>query len=427
MFHSRPQQAFNPDKENPHLHAKTPGRNILGPKSTQISRQYPQTGGGGKLAPGTSRKQAPATVFKDVNLLATGRKLGGTSGGGKNGGKGQGEDDDVAKLLFKEAGPSKSISKTPAFKTPFANKLQPSSSRVPALATPLPSAQRARRKSRQSQTHSSPAGLSSHGSVDTSLHNLLNTPARGDLLGPPGGFITPERAHRSPSQLSVGDVSFEDLAQNSVVLENLVEEDEESDVEIEYMPPKVVRESRNDALHFQGSRPCSELQPAFSFIALEDAPPFDFIPLKQLGEQFMAAKGRLPTYPDEPGEIVMCDLNPTDEELGAGWTDEWKSGLKIMGESGTHTSGFVIRLTPNRGRLNSKMTSSLFRQRQAALQRPPTRPASRSSAVRPRRRRRTQGPRLCLCATGSRRALLPFAAKPPPPRRLPGTVPGLPR
>lgn len=223
MFYSRSQQAFNPDKENPHLQAKTPGRNVLAPKSTQISRQYPQTGG--KLAPGTSKKQAPATVFKDVNLLATGRKLGGTSSG-----KG-GQTDDVAKLLFKEAGPS--TTKTPAFKTPFANKLRPSS-RVPAIATPLPSAQRARRKSRQSQ--SSPAGLSSRGSVDTSLH-LLTTPGR-ELLGP-GSFVTPERAHRSPS-LSVGDVSFEDA--HSVALENLVEEDEESDVEVEYMPPKVVRE-----------------------------------------------------------------------------------------------------------------------------------------------------------------------------------------
>lgn len=45
----------------------------------------------------------------------------------------------------------------------------------------------------------------------------------------------------------------------------------------------------------------------------------------------MAAKGRLPNFPEQPGEVELIDPYPTEEELGAGWTDEWQSGLKTKG------------------------------------------------------------------------------------------------
>jgi hypothetical protein len=160
----------------------------------------------------------------------------------------------VAPTTSKLAAPPTSR-KAPApvrdFSTPQINKILPS--RTPAraaiqtnLTTPLPSATRARRRSRQSTTPNANDGLTASSSEGV-LHGGLGT-------GP--SYMTPQRGTREDDSFELGDESFgmdDDRVGNvssgsvkvggNTSLEDLVEE-EESDGELEYMPPKVVRECR---------------------------------------------------------------------------------------------------------------------------------------------------------------------------------------
>lgn len=118
------------------------------------------------------------------------------------------------------------------FATPYITKTAPAQTPAPPpvqlSATPLPSASR-RRRSRHSNTPGSDG---------------LGTSTRG--LGP--GFVTPPRQMHTDGSFEMGDESFEganvsggSLGVGSAGLVEVAEE-EESDGEVEYMPPKVVRE-----------------------------------------------------------------------------------------------------------------------------------------------------------------------------------------
>ncbi|GHJ86280.1 hypothetical protein NliqN6_2682 [Naganishia liquefaciens] len=343
-----------PDKENAllGLPLKTPVRHahagkhhtLNGKAGMMLGKQAPMTGGkgvgGSQTAKGKEKeagvlegKRAPMTVFKDRNLVLTGKKNGVSERGGRD--AGENNTFGIKKLDFKPAGSSTaaagpkpksklnqqvSLIPSPApddgfsalpVQTPFFGRQQARTSLGggggggggAVDSTPLPSATRSRRRS--SRHSGTPLGSSPH---SLRLPGLTSTPAPtahlpastsfSNLLAPTPldkSFITPARpsyrAYVSPPEYEmeegemsgrdeesfemgdlrarVGGLGVVDELEGEVGVDAGVEVKGEEDVvesdgEVEYMPPKVV--------------------------ALPDVIPFDFVPLKTLGEQLTQIK-----------------------------------------------------------------------------------------------------------------------------------------
>ncbi|KAJ9107331.1 hypothetical protein QFC21_000781 [Naganishia friedmannii] len=288
-------------------------------------------GKGKEVASGIEGKRMPMTVFKDRNLVLTGRKNGvSMRGSAEEGSSGEGDTFGIKKLEFKVAGttstkPKSNLSQqvsipSPADdgfsalpqETPFTAKTQARASLNGVESTPLPSATRSRRRSRSTFTplRPSPDSLQPLQMASTPLPSRLSTgsvnrfpssTSLSNLLAPAPpldkSFVTPARpsyrAYLSPpdyemdgedEDISGRDESFEmgDMRQRMGSL-GVVDENEgemmmdaemdaemqidatvESDDEVEYMPPKVV--------------------------PLPEGIPFDFVPLKLLGQQLNQIK-----------------------------------------------------------------------------------------------------------------------------------------
>lgn len=119
---------------------------------------------------------------------------------------------------------------------------------------------------------------------------------------------------------------------HSVSLEELVEE-EESDGEPEYMPPKVIRESSPRlclrATLVSSLMQAEQLHPP----ALAHDPPFEIPDLKDLGRAAKQAAffGR---WEEEDGEVMLAPIEMTDKEMEQGGFVEggYVSEIKVTGK-----------------------------------------------------------------------------------------------